>query len=52
MRESLSDPADVKAVIFDVDGTLADSWRLGYDATVVVLKNNNVPLKGKRNAIH
>jgi HAD superfamily hydrolase (TIGR01549 family) len=43
MRESLSDPADVKAVIFDVDGTLADSWRLGYDATVVVLKNNNVP---------
>ena len=29
-------------VIFDIDGTLADSWRLGYDATVVVLKNNNL----------
>jgi phosphoglycolate phosphatase-like HAD superfamily hydrolase len=27
-------------VIFDIDGTLADSWRLGYDATVVVLENN------------
>ena len=33
----------VSAVIFDIDGTLADSWRLGYEATVVVLKNN----KGK-----
>lgn len=27
-------------VIFDIDGTLADSWKLGYDATVVVLQNN------------
>lgn len=34
--------ANAKAVLFDVDGTLADSWRLGYDATVVVLKNNHV----------
>jgi len=33
----------VKGVIFDVDGTLADSWKLGYDATAVVLKNNGVP---------
>jgi HAD superfamily hydrolase (TIGR01509 family) len=33
----------VKAIIFDVDGTLADSFRLGYDATQVVLKKNNVP---------
>lgn len=30
------------AVIFDIDGTLADSWKLGYDATVAVLKNNNL----------
>ena len=30
------------AVIFDIDGTLADSWRLGYDATAVVLQNNNL----------
>lgn len=29
-----------KAVIFDIDGTLANSWKLGYDATVVVLENN------------
>jgi phosphoglycolate phosphatase-like HAD superfamily hydrolase len=33
----------IKGVIWDVDGTLADSWKLGYDATVVVLKNNGVP---------
>jgi phosphoglycolate phosphatase-like HAD superfamily hydrolase len=33
----------VKAVIFDVDGTLADSWKLGFDATVVVLDKNNIP---------
>ena len=32
------------AVIFDIDGTLADSWRLGYDATVVVLRNNKEKL--------
>lgn len=34
--------SQVKGVIFDVDGTLADSWKLGYDATVVVLKQNDV----------
>jgi phosphoglycolate phosphatase-like HAD superfamily hydrolase len=33
----------VKAVIFDVDGTLADSWKLGFDATMVVLDKNNIP---------
>lgn len=31
-----------KGVIFDIDGTLADSWKLGYDATVVVLQKNNL----------
>ena len=35
--------ASVKGIIFDIDGTLADSWKLGFDATVVVLKNNNIP---------
>lgn len=35
--------SNVKGVIWDVDGTLADSWKLGYDATAVVLKNNGVP---------
>jgi phosphoglycolate phosphatase-like HAD superfamily hydrolase len=30
------------AVIFDIDGTLADSWKLGYDATVVVLEQNEL----------
>mmetsp|Transcript_903 Transcript_903/g.1829 ORF Transcript_903/g.1829 Transcript_903/m.1829 type:complete len:331 (-) Transcript_903:426-1418(-) len=34
------------AVIFDIDGTLADSWRLGYDATVVVLENNSDKVLG------
>ena len=33
-----------KAIIFDIDGTLADSWKLGYEATLVVLKNNDIPL--------
>jgi phosphoglycolate phosphatase-like HAD superfamily hydrolase len=32
----------IKGVIFDVDGTLADSWKLGYDATVVVLDKHNL----------
>lgn len=32
-----------KAIIFDIDGTLADSWKLGYDATLVVLEKNNIP---------
>lgn len=46
MTESTHAPshifANAKAILFDVDGTLANSWRLGYDATVVVLKNNHV----------
>jgi len=33
-----------KAIIFDIDGTLADSWKLGYEATQVVLKNNGISL--------
>eukprot|EP00751_Fragilariopsis_kerguelensis_P036077 CAMPEP_0170960428 /NCGR_PEP_ID=MMETSP0735-20130129/37221_1 /TAXON_ID=186038 /ORGANISM="Fragilariopsis kerguelensis, Strain L26-C5" /LENGTH=289 /DNA_ID=CAMNT_0011375393 /DNA_START=147 /DNA_END=1013 /DNA_ORIENTATION=- len=33
-----------QAIIFDIDGTLVDSWKLGYDATLVVLKNNQLPL--------
>lgn len=31
---------NVKAVLFDVDGTIADSGQLGFDATQVVLENN------------
>jgi len=34
---------DVKGIIFDIDGTLADSWKLGFDATQIILKNNNIP---------
>ena len=33
---------DVKAILFDIDGTLADSWKLGFDATQVVLEKNNI----------
>eukprot|EP00566_Odontella_aurita_P015344 CAMPEP_0113574572 /NCGR_PEP_ID=MMETSP0015_2-20120614/27218_1 /TAXON_ID=2838 /ORGANISM="Odontella" /LENGTH=340 /DNA_ID=CAMNT_0000477717 /DNA_START=57 /DNA_END=1079 /DNA_ORIENTATION=+ /assembly_acc=CAM_ASM_000160 len=41
----VSDPPLTTAasgVLFDVDGTLADSWRLGYEATVTVLRNNDL----------
>jgi len=31
------------ALIWDIDGTLADSWKLGFDATLEVLKQNNIP---------
>jgi len=34
--------ANVQAVIFDVDGTLADSGQLGFDATLVVLEKNGI----------
>lgn len=34
---------NLKAIIFDIDGTLADSWKLGYDATLHVLANNDIP---------
>ena len=34
---------ETKGVIFDIDGTLADSWKLGFDATAVVLEKNNIP---------
>lgn len=33
---------DMKGVIFDVDGTLADSFQLGFDATQAVLKQNGI----------
>eukprot|EP00594_Rhizosolenia_setigera_P001113 CAMPEP_0178946628 /NCGR_PEP_ID=MMETSP0789-20121207/4393_1 /TAXON_ID=3005 /ORGANISM="Rhizosolenia setigera, Strain CCMP 1694" /LENGTH=259 /DNA_ID=CAMNT_0020626645 /DNA_START=169 /DNA_END=948 /DNA_ORIENTATION=+ len=39
---SLSDLKSKKGILFDVDGTLADSWKLGFDATQVILKNNGV----------
>ena len=42
MQPSKMNPKDAKGVIFDIDGTLADSWKLGFDATQVVLKNNNI----------
>lgn len=38
------DLKQVKGIIFDIDGTLADSWRLGYDATLTVLERHNIPL--------
>jgi phosphoglycolate phosphatase-like HAD superfamily hydrolase len=31
-----------KGIIFDIDGTLADSWKLGFDATQVVLIQNQI----------
>eukprot|EP00527_Entomoneis_sp_CCMP2396_P006486 CAMPEP_0198139642 /NCGR_PEP_ID=MMETSP1443-20131203/2919_1 /TAXON_ID=186043 /ORGANISM="Entomoneis sp., Strain CCMP2396" /LENGTH=274 /DNA_ID=CAMNT_0043801831 /DNA_START=287 /DNA_END=1111 /DNA_ORIENTATION=- len=35
-------PVALKAVIFDIDGTLADSWKLGFDATNEVLQKNGI----------
>lgn len=32
----------VKGVIFDIDGTLVDSWKLGYDATLVILDKHKI----------
>lgn len=40
---SLNMYKNVKGVIFDVDGTLADSWKLGYDATLAILEKHNIP---------
>eukprot|EP00957_Ditylum_brightwellii_P173213 13186174-Ditylum_brightwellii.AAC.1 len=34
--------ASIKGVIFDIDGTLADSWKLGFDATQEVLVKNSI----------
>ena len=41
---SLETIKSVKGILFDVDGTLADSWKLGFDATQVVLQRNNIEL--------
>jgi len=35
-------PQEAEGVIFDIDGTLANSWKLGYDASQVVLANNQI----------
>jgi len=35
---------DAKGIIFDIDGTLADSWKLGFDATQVILEKHGIPL--------
>lgn len=38
------DFSSIKGIIFDIDGTLADSWRLGFDATQSILARHNIPL--------
>ncbi len=42
MKPTQIHPKDALGIIFDIDGTLADSWKLGFDATQVVLRNNNI----------
>jgi HAD superfamily hydrolase (TIGR01509 family) len=32
----------VKGIIFDIDGTLADSWLLGFNATLTILESNSI----------
>lgn len=41
--ESTRTPPSFQGVIFDIDGTLANSWKLGYDSTNQVLKNHGIP---------
>ena len=36
-------PTKLEGILFDIDGTLADSWKLGFDATQVVLQKNGIP---------
>jgi hypothetical protein len=38
----VNDLINVKGILFDIDGTLADSWKLGFDATQVVLQKNGI----------
>ena len=35
--KSTSSNGGIRGVVFDIDGTLADSWNLGYQATLTVL---------------
>lgn len=32
-----------RAILFDIDGTLVDSWKLGFDATQVILRKHGIP---------
>jgi len=41
-RSELNRLKSKKGILFDVDGTLADSWKLGFDATLAVLKRNDI----------
>jgi len=45
MADSVSDVFTEQpvALIWDIDGTLADSWKLGFDATLEVLEQNSIP---------
>ena len=36
---SLMPPTQIRGIFFDVDGTLSDSWKLGFDSTQAVMKN-------------
>ena len=35
---------EAQGVIFDIDGTLANSWKLGFDATQEVMVRHNYHL--------
>lgn len=36
------DYGDIKGIIFDIDGTLADSGKLGFEATLQILARNDI----------
>ena len=39
---TISIPEDLKCILWDVDGTLSDSFQLGFSSTRVVLNNNGI----------
>lgn len=43
VNEKSSTLDGIKAVIFDIDGTLSDSSKLGFDSTMSVLTANDIP---------
>ena len=39
---SIKIPSKLKCILWDVDGTLSDSFQLGFSSTKIVLNNNGI----------
>jgi len=42
MSSSIKIPTKIKCILWDVDGTLSDSFQLGFSSTKIVLNNNGI----------